>query len=98
MSPFPCAPGLVSVSVFKRGSHLRPSGFAGEMLAMAHRFAKAGFLAQSQRMDAELTRLGKVHDFIVYEGQQHAIGGRGAERDAATVTWFTRFDSPKKGE
>ncbi len=48
-------------------------------------------LLQSQRMDAELTRLGKVHDFIVYEGQQHVIGGRGAERDAAAVAWFAKF-------
>ena len=47
-------------------------------------------LAQSQRMDAELTRLGKVHDFIVFEGQQHVIGGRGAERDAATIAWFRK--------
>ena len=48
-------------------------------------------LSQSQRMDAELTRLGKTHDFIVFEGQQHVIGGRGAERDAATIAWFRRF-------
>ena len=48
-------------------------------------------VSQSQRMDAELTRLGKVHDFIVYEGQQHVIGGRGAERDAAAVAWFRKF-------
>jgi dipeptidyl aminopeptidase/acylaminoacyl peptidase len=54
-------------------------------------------LSQSQRMDAELTRLGKVHDFIVFEGQQHVIGGRGAERDAATVAWFSKFDIAKKG-
>ena len=48
-------------------------------------------LSQSQRMDAELTRLGKTHDFIVYEGQQHVIGGRGAERDAAAIAWFRKF-------
>ena len=48
-------------------------------------------LSQSQRMDAELTRLGKLHNFIVYEGQQHVIGGRGAERDAAAIEWFRRF-------
>jgi dipeptidyl aminopeptidase/acylaminoacyl peptidase len=50
-------------------------------------------LSQSQRMDAELTRLGRTHDFIVFEDQQHVIGGRGAERDAATIAWFRRFDS-----
>ncbi len=46
---------------------------------------------QSRRMDAELTRLGKAHQLIVFEGQQHRIGGRGEERDAATVAWFRRF-------
>lgn len=46
---------------------------------------------QSQRMDAELKRLGKPHRFIVFEGQQHVIGGRGTERDAATVEWFARW-------
>jgi dipeptidyl aminopeptidase/acylaminoacyl peptidase len=45
-------------------------------------------LSQSQRLDAELTRLGKKHRFIVFEGEQHVIGGRGAERDAATIAWF----------
>jgi dipeptidyl aminopeptidase/acylaminoacyl peptidase len=45
-------------------------------------------LSQSQRMDAELTRLGAPHRLIVFEGQQHVIGGRGAERDAATLAWF----------
>jgi len=48
-------------------------------------------LSQSQRMDAELSRLDKLHEFRVFEGQQHVIGGRGAERDAATVAWFERF-------
>jgi dipeptidyl aminopeptidase/acylaminoacyl peptidase len=48
-------------------------------------------VSQSQRMDAELTRLGKVHELIVFEGQQHVIGGRGAERDAAALAWFARF-------
>lgn len=48
-------------------------------------------LAQSQRMDAALTRLGKTHEFVVFEGEQHRIGGRGAERDAAAVAWFRRF-------
>ena len=52
-------------------------------------------LSQSQRMDAELTRLGKVHDFIVFEDQQHVIGGRGAERDAAAIAWFRRFLEPR---
>ena len=45
-------------------------------------------ISQSQRMDAELTRLGAKHKFIVFEGQKHVIGGRGAERDAATIAWF----------
>jgi dipeptidyl aminopeptidase/acylaminoacyl peptidase len=48
--------------------------------------------SQSARMDAELTRLGKTHEYRVFEDQQHVIGGRGAERDAATVAWFKRFE------
>jgi dipeptidyl aminopeptidase/acylaminoacyl peptidase len=45
-------------------------------------------LSHSQRMAAELTRLGAEHKFIVFEDQKHVIGGRGAERDAATIAWF----------
>jgi len=48
-------------------------------------------VSQSQRLDAELTRLGKPHDLIVFEGQQHVIGGRGAERDAAAIAWFRKY-------
>ena len=47
-------------------------------------------LEQSKRMDAELTRLGKIHALIVFEGQRHKIGGRGGERDAAALAWFRR--------
>jgi dipeptidyl aminopeptidase/acylaminoacyl peptidase len=47
-------------------------------------------LSQSQRLDAELTRLGQPHRFIVFDGEQHVIGGRGAERDAAAIAWFRR--------
>ena len=50
-------------------------------------------VSQSQLMDAELTRLGKKHEFIVFDGEQHVIGGRGAERDAAAVQWFRNFDA-----
>ncbi|HVY85117.1 MAG TPA: prolyl oligopeptidase family serine peptidase [Caulobacterales bacterium] len=46
---------------------------------------------QSRQLDAELTRLGKVHQFLVFDGEQHVIGGKGAERDAAVVAWFRRF-------
>ncbi len=52
-------------------------------------------VSQSQRMDAELTRLGKKHQLLVFEGEQHVIGGRGAERDAATIEWFRKFDTGK---
>jgi dipeptidyl aminopeptidase/acylaminoacyl peptidase len=48
-------------------------------------------LSQSQRMDAELTRLGRTHELIVFDGQQHVIGGRGAERDTAAIAWFRKF-------
>jgi dipeptidyl aminopeptidase/acylaminoacyl peptidase len=46
---------------------------------------------QSRRLDAELTRLGKPHRFLVFDGEQHVIGGRGAERDAAAIAWFRQF-------
>jgi dipeptidyl aminopeptidase/acylaminoacyl peptidase len=45
---------------------------------------------QSRRMDAELTRLGKPHEFIVFDGERHVIGGKGAERDAAAIAWFRK--------
>ena len=46
---------------------------------------------QSQRLDAELTRLGATHRLLLFDGQQHRIGGRGAERDAAAIEWFRQF-------
>lgn len=52
-------------------------------------------LSQSQRLDAELTRLGTEHRFIVFEDQKHVIGGRGAERDAAVVAWFEKYGGAK---
>ena len=45
---------------------------------------------QSQRMATELERLGRAHRLLLFEGQQHRIGGRGAERDAAAIEWFRR--------
>jgi dipeptidyl aminopeptidase/acylaminoacyl peptidase len=48
-------------------------------------------VSQSQRLAAELSRLGKTHKLLVFEGQSHRIGGRGAERDAAAIEWFRRF-------
>jgi dipeptidyl aminopeptidase/acylaminoacyl peptidase len=45
----------------------------------------------SQRMAAELSRLGRTHRLLLFEGQQHRIGGRGADRDAAAIEWFRRF-------
>jgi dipeptidyl aminopeptidase/acylaminoacyl peptidase len=47
----------------------------------------------SQRMAAELSRLGRTHRLLLFEGQQHRIGGRGADRDAAAIEWFRRFGS-----
>lgn len=49
-------------------------------------------IEHSRRMDAELTRLGKVHRYREFEGQRHQIGGQGAERDAEAIAWFRRFD------
>jgi dipeptidyl aminopeptidase/acylaminoacyl peptidase len=48
-------------------------------------------LSQSQRMDAELTRLRKVHELKVFDGEKHIIAGHAVDRDAAVVAWFTRF-------
>lgn len=49
-------------------------------------------IEHSRRLDAELTRLGKEHRYREFAGEQHRIGGRGAERDAETIAWFRRFD------
>ena len=46
---------------------------------------------QSRRLDAELTRLGRPHELRVFDGEQHVIGGQGAQRDAAAIRWFRRF-------
>lgn len=43
---------------------------------------------QSRLMAAELQRLGKPHKLIIFADQQHVIGGRNEERDAAIVEWF----------
>jgi dipeptidyl aminopeptidase/acylaminoacyl peptidase len=45
----------------------------------------------SRRLDAELNRLGHTHRLLLFEGQQHRIGGRGADRDAAAIEWFRQF-------
>jgi hypothetical protein len=42
-------------------------------------------------MAAELSRLGRTHRLLLFEGQQHHIGGRGADRDGAAIEWFRRF-------
>lgn len=49
-------------------------------------------VAHSQRMAAELTRLGRTHRLLLFEGEAHTIGARGAERDAAAIEWFRRFN------
>ena len=46
---------------------------------------------QSQRMAEELKRVGTTHRLLLFEGQPHRIGGRGADRDAAALEWFRRF-------
>jgi dipeptidyl aminopeptidase/acylaminoacyl peptidase len=46
---------------------------------------------QSQRLAAKLTQLGRTHRLLLFEGQLHRIGGRGADRDAAAIEWFGRF-------
>jgi dipeptidyl aminopeptidase/acylaminoacyl peptidase len=44
----------------------------------------------SERMAAKLSRLGLTHRLLLFEGQPHRIGGRGADRDAAAIEWFRR--------
>jgi dipeptidyl aminopeptidase/acylaminoacyl peptidase len=48
-------------------------------------------VAHSQRLAAELSRLGRTHRLLLFEGQQHRIGGRGVDRDAEAIKWFRRF-------
>ncbi len=48
-------------------------------------------IEHSTRMAAELARLGKPHRFLPFPDQTHTLGGRGAERDAATIAWFRRL-------
>lgn len=56
--------------------------------------------ADVQKIDAELTRLGKIHEFHSYEGAGHAFMGKGrpsyrehAAKDAwpKTLAWFQRY-------
>jgi dipeptidyl aminopeptidase/acylaminoacyl peptidase len=79
-------------AIVERRSALRWADRIGTPVLIMHGDADEDIpLEQSRRMDAELARLKKTHDFVVFEGQQHRIGGRGAERDAATIAWFRRF-------
>ena len=48
---------------------------------------------QSERLAAKLDQLGRTHRLLLFEKQLHRIGGRGADRDAATIEWFRRFGS-----
>jgi poly(3-hydroxybutyrate) depolymerase len=49
-------------------------------------------IEHSQRMAAELRRLGRTHRLPLFDGERHRIGGRGADRDAAAIEWFRRFN------
>jgi dipeptidyl aminopeptidase/acylaminoacyl peptidase len=49
-------------------------------------------IEHSERMAAALKRLGSTHRLLLFDGEQHRIGGRGADRDAAAIEWFRRFD------
>jgi dipeptidyl aminopeptidase/acylaminoacyl peptidase len=48
-------------------------------------------MEHSQRMAAELSRLGRTHRLLLFEGELHRIGGRGVDRDAEAIGWFRRF-------
>ncbi len=55
--------------------------------------ALLGVLAWRRRHDTRrtakrFTKRGIEHKLMVFEGEKHVIGGRGAERDAAAVAWF----------
>jgi dipeptidyl aminopeptidase/acylaminoacyl peptidase len=50
-------------------------------------------IEHSRRLVAELMKHGKTHRFVVFDGQPHRIGGRGAERDAAAIDWFRSFSA-----
>lgn len=61
--------------------------------------------ADVKKIDAELTRLGKLHEFHSYEGAGHAFMGKGrssyrehAARDAwpKTLAWFQRHLGPER--
>lgn len=83
-------------TLYRTRSALRFADRIGTPILIMHGGADEDIpLSQSQRMDAELTRLGKVHDFVVFDGEQHVIGGRGAARDARTIAWFRKFGAEK---
>jgi len=76
-------------TLYRTRSAMRFADKLTKPLLIMHGSADADIpLEQSARLNAELLRLGSEHKFIVFDGQQHVIGGRGADRDAAVVAWF----------
>ena len=43
---------------------------------------------QSERLDAELTRVGTPHELLIVPGGSHTLGERSAYRDSLVVSWF----------
>lgn len=78
--------------IVERRSAIRWADRINRLLLIMHGTADEDMsIEHSRRMAAELSRLGKVHRYREFEGEQHRIGGRGAERDAEAVDWFRRF-------
>ena len=79
-------------AIVERRSAIRWAGRLRSPVLIMHGTADEDIpVTQSERMAAELGRLGVPHKYVAFPGQQHRIGGRGAERDATTLEWFRRF-------
>lgn len=79
-------------AIVERRSALRWADRIGTPVLIMHGTADQDVAVEhSQRLAAELNRLGRTHRLLLFEGQLHRIGGRGADRDAATLEWFGRF-------
>ena len=84
-------PGALD-AIIERRSALRWAGRIRTPILIMHGTADQDIpVEHSQRMAVEMSRLGSTHRLLLFDGEQHRIGGRGAERDAAAIEWFRRF-------
>lgn len=78
--------------IFERRSAIRWADRIRTPILIMHGTADEDVpLQHSQRMADELKRLGKTHRLLLFDGEQHRVGRRGATRDAAAIEWFRRF-------